>query len=120
MNATEIKELIQELEVEYIWFEEIWNDYKGYDNKPQVAIEAFEMMETLGSRIQNLESHLELIRKSKQIGRPSLGVTKKVSITLPEDVWEAWENYLHESKESKSGFLRELILSKLEGGEFYV
>jgi hypothetical protein len=26
----------------------------------------------------------------KQIGRRSIGVTKKVSITLPEEVWEHW------------------------------
>ena len=43
----------------------------------------------------------------KGSGRPSLGTTKKVSITLPDEVWEQ----LNEAKgeESMSSFLRRII-----------
>lgn len=42
----------------------------------------------------------------KQIGRPSLGVTKKVSLTLPEAVWEHLDN---EANGNRSEYLRKLI-----------
>lgn len=40
-----------------------------------------------------------------KMGRPSLGVTKKVSITLPEDVWELIEDRF----DNKSAFFRSLV-----------
>jgi hypothetical protein len=42
----------------------------------------------------------------KQIGRPSLGVTKKVSLTLPESVWEHLDS---EANGNRSEYLRKLI-----------
>lgn len=42
----------------------------------------------------------------KQIGRPSLGVTKKVSLTLPQNVWDYLDE---ESKGNRSEYLRKLI-----------
>lgn len=42
----------------------------------------------------------------KPIGRPSLGVTKKVSLTLPESVWEYLDS---EAKGNRSEYLRKLI-----------
>lgn len=41
------------------------------------------------------------------VGRPSLGATKKVSITMPEDAWEWFEKEAEGS--SKSDVLRQLI-----------
>lgn len=41
-------------------------------------------------------------------GRPSLGVTKKVSITLPEEIWEQLEQ--SKGDQSMSAFLREIII----------
>lgn len=38
-------------------------------------------------------------------GRPSLGVTKKVSITLPEEVW----SMIDDSFDNRSGFFRSLV-----------
>ena len=42
--------------------------------------------------------------EKKKMGRPSLGETRKVSITLPEDVWkliderkEKWDNTLSQT-----------------------
>ncbi|MFB5678757.1 hypothetical protein [Paenibacillus terreus] len=42
----------------------------------------------------------------KQIGRPSIGVTKKVSLTLPEEVWEQFDK---EANGNRSEYLRNLI-----------
>lgn len=42
----------------------------------------------------------------KQIGRPSLGVTKKVSLTLPEAVWEHFDDA---ANGNRSEYLRKLI-----------
>lgn len=46
------------------------------------------------------------VRVVKQIGRPSLGVTKKVSLTLPESVWEHLDR---EANGNRSEYLRKLI-----------
>lgn len=43
---------------------------------------------------------------ARQIGRPSLGVTKKVSLTLPAETWEYLDN---EAEGNRSEFLRKLI-----------
>lgn len=50
------------------------------------------------------------IKKQKEqtenkMGRPSLGVTKKVSITLPDEVWEIIENRF----DNKSAYFRSLV-----------
>lgn len=45
-----------------------------------------------------------------KIGRPSLGVTKKVSITLPEEIWQRLEDLQDKSDcSSRSEFLREIL-----------
>lgn len=45
----------------------------------------------------------------KSVGRPSLGVTKKVSITLPENVWTYLEAKKRKQGVSRSQVLREII-----------
>lgn len=42
-------------------------------------------------------------------GRPSLGTTKKVSITLPDEVWEQLNG--DKGQEPMSAFLRDLIMN---------
>ncbi|HLT64845.1 MAG TPA: hypothetical protein VKZ80_00660 [Flavobacterium sp.] len=42
-------------------------------------------------------------------GRPSLGTTRKVSITLPDEIWEQLEDA--KSDKSMSAFLREIIIN---------
>ncbi len=42
-------------------------------------------------------------------GRPSLGTTKKVSVTLPDDIWEKIEG-----EGNKSAFFRDLALKEFE------
>lgn len=54
--------------------------------------------------------HAEIFEKKKSVGRPSLGVTKKVSVTLSESNWE----WLDEKAEgNRSAFVREAIWSAL-------
>lgn len=48
-------------------------------------------------------------------GRPSLGTTKKVSITLPDEIWEKIDEAKKE--ETMSAFLRALIINS-NGGIF--
>lgn len=44
-------------------------------------------------------------------GRPSLGITKKVSITLPEEIWsKIEEDIVLSDLKSQSAYLRNLIL----------
>lgn len=45
-------------------------------------------------------------------GRPSIGVTRKVSITLPEEYWQAIEDDRGDMK--LSAYLRELIIGKMD------
>ncbi|RIW27288.1 CopG family transcriptional regulator [Bacillus salacetis] len=44
-------------------------------------------------------------------GRPSLGTTRKVSITLPDEVWEEIEK--EKGDQTMSAYLRSVILQKL-------
>jgi hypothetical protein len=48
-------------------------------------------------------------------GRPSLGITKKVSITLPDDIWDEIER--EKGDLAMSAFLRDLVLNRSKGGE---
>jgi hypothetical protein len=43
-------------------------------------------------------------------GRPSLGITKKVSVTLPEEVWNEIE--CEKGDLTMSAFLRDLVLNR--------
>lgn len=47
--------------------------------------------------------------KREGAGRPSLGTTKKVSITLPDEVWQQIEET--KGERSMSAFLRDIILN---------
>jgi hypothetical protein len=50
--------------------------------------------------------------KREGAGRPSLGTTRKVSITLPDEVWERIDD--SKTEQSMSAFLRELIMENYE------
>lgn len=49
---------------------------------------------------------LELFTKKKPVGRPSVGITRKISLTLPEEEWE-WLD--EKAKGNRSQFLRHLV-----------
>ncbi|MFY0805776.1 CopG family transcriptional regulator [Peribacillus frigoritolerans] len=48
-------------------------------------------------------------------GRPSLGVTRKVSITLPDEIWNEIER--EKGDLAMSAFLRDLVMHRSKGGE---
>lgn len=48
----------------------------------------------------------EVFAKKNPVGRPSVGVTKKVSLTLPENEWEWFEK---KAQGNRSQFLRHLV-----------
>jgi len=50
--------------------------------------------------------------KKESVGRPSMGVTKKVSITLPEDIWSKIKSDIKDKDlKSMSAYFRELALA---------
>ncbi|WP_226530884.1 hypothetical protein [Metabacillus niabensis] len=62
-----------------------------------------------------LPEHLKHSHSAKRemMGRPSLGVTKKVSITLPHDIWEKIGKEIDERElKSMSAFFREIVLDR--------
>jgi len=46
-----------------------------------------------------------------KVGRPAIGVTKKVSLTLSEEEWEWLDEH---AKDNRSAFLRELVSNARE------
>lgn len=65
---------------------------------------------------ESLPEHLKHSTSAKRevMGRPSLGTTKKVSITLPDDIWNVINMEIEEREDLKSmsAFLREMILNR--------
>jgi len=55
-----------------------------------------------------------LFSKKRSVGRPSIGVTKKVSLTLTKDDWEQFDV---RAKGNRSLFLRKMIVKALDEGE---
>jgi|SRR5579875_501583 len=54
-------------------------------------------------------------KEEVKIGRPSLGVTKKVSITLPEEYWDMLEILQEETASaSRSEILRKILMVVLD------
>ena len=54
--------------------------------------------------------------KKEKLGRPSLGVTKKISLTLPKDVWDKIEIEKTElDLKSTSAYFRKFILDHFKG-----
>lgn len=52
----------------------------------------------------------ELFSKKNSVGRPSIGITKKVSLTLDEDDWE-WLD--RKAEGNRSNFLRKIVTNAL-------
>lgn len=52
----------------------------------------------------------EMFGKKKPVGRPSLGVTKKVSLTMTEAEWLEFDE---KAKGNRSGFLRKIVWNGL-------
>lgn len=58
---------------------------------------------------QGIDVYTLVFEIKNSVGRPSLGVTKKVSITLSEDIWEMIEQRKEELGVSQSQTLRMMI-----------
>lgn len=54
---------------------------------------------------------MALFSKKRSVGRPSIGITKKVSLTLTEDDWEQFDA---RAKGNRSLFLRKTIVKAFE------
>ena len=52
-----------------------------------------------------------IFTKKRGLGRPSLGVTKKVSLTLPEDEWEELDE---KAEGNRSKFIRKIVIRALD------
>lgn len=53
---------------------------------------------------------LELFLKKKTVGRPAIGITKKISLTLSEEDWEWLDK---KAKGNRSKFIREVVWNAL-------
>lgn len=101
----------------YLSMQQLEDDFMELVNRENIGLEkANEMIEQLyipPYKYNLLPEHLKHSNAAKKehTGRPSLGVTKKVSITLPDDIWEKIykEISVHELK-SMSAFFREMAL----------
>jgi len=58
-----------------------------------------------------------LFSKKRSVGRPSIGITKKVSLTLTKDDWEQFDT---RAKGNRSLFLRKTIVKALEEDTQYL
>lgn len=67
-------------------------------------------------KYETLPEHLKHSNSAKKesAGRPSMGVTKKLSLTLPSDIWDRMDQEIQERNDLKSmsAFLREMILKR--------
>lgn len=53
----------------------------------------------------------ELFVRKKPVGRPAVGITKKVSLTLPEDEWTQLDK---RAQGNRSSYLRQLVRNDLQ------
>ncbi|AGG04850.1 MULTISPECIES: hypothetical protein [Bacillus cereus group] len=50
--------------------------------------------------------------KREGAGRPSMGVTKKISVTLPEEVWDLIDQECEDKNKKRAQIFRETLLKK--------
>lgn len=51
--------------------------------------------------------------EKNKVGRPSMGITKKVSITLPKEIWDFLDEYQEQQEVTQSAMFREMTLDKV-------
>lgn len=68
------------------------NTEQGEDHGKEVTYETREEAERAIKKMQYLFNDQKLYVEEIKVGRPTIGVTKKVSITLSEDAWEWLDN----------------------------
>ena len=102
----------------YISMEQLENEFVDLATKEVVDLETINKM--LGElyippyQYDKLPDHLKHSNSAKKesVGRPSMGVTKKVSITLPDDIWSKIKSDIKDKDlKSMSAYFRELALA---------
>lgn len=79
-------------------------------NNPKMA-NAADVEKVLGQQKKSLEKYTDQLNNLNQVGRPPIGITKKVSMTLSEKEWE----WLEEKADgNRSSYLREIIQKEIE------
>lgn len=103
----------------YLNMRDLEDDFIVLANKEGLDMEKVnEMLEQLyipPYKYNLLPEHLKHSNSAKKesAGRPSLGATKKVSITLPNDIWEKISKEISERDlKSMSAFFREIALDR--------
>lgn len=104
----------------YVSMKQLEDDFIALTSREGLDLEKVnEMLEQLyipPYKYDLLPEHLKHSNSAKKekSGRPSLGVTKKVSITLPSDIWEMIEKEINERGKvnSMSAFFREIALDR--------
>lgn len=98
--------------------EELEKEFVSLATTEGVALETINEM--LGQlyippyQYDTLPDHLKYSNSAKKenVGRPSMGVTKKVSITLPDDIWSKIKSDIKDKDlKSMSAYFRELTLA---------
>lgn len=107
------------VEKEYVSMKQLEDDFVALADKVNVDFEKVnEMLEQLyipPYKYDLLPEHLRHSKSAKRevMGRPSLGATKKVSITLPNDIWEKIGKEISDRDiKSMSAFFREMALDR--------
>lgn len=110
MQPYEIKEQILELENQIAYFQETLKEYEHCESLPPFLLNAERQIELFEAKIKELNEQLfDSIQKPNSPGRPSLGTTKKVSLTLPDKVWEEIEERKEQNAISQSQAIKDML-----------
>ena len=103
----------------YVSMKQLEDDFMALADREGVDLEKVnEMLEQLyipPYKYDLLPEHLRHSNsaKTESAGRPSLGMTKKVSITLPNDIWDKIGKEISDRDlKSMSAFFREIALDR--------
>lgn len=106
----------------YTNFRQLEDEFVAIANREGISYEKMnEMLEQLyipPYKHDLLPEHLKHSNSAKResAGRPSLGVTKKVSITLPSDIWDKIEKEIKDQDlKSMSAYFRRMTLDSFKG-----
>lgn len=101
----------------YISMEQLEDEFVTLAEKERLDLERINiMLEQLyipPYKYDMLPEHLKHSNSAKRevMGRPSLGVTKKISVTLPDDIWEKISKEISEGDlKSMSAYFRKMTL----------
>lgn len=91
------------------------NEYDTFEEAQRALDQLKQTMPFLQFEIVSIVPHGG---KREGAGRPSLGTTKKVSLTLPDEVWENIEQTIRKTGSNQSKLLRTLIEAYFKPNQF--